>query len=55
MEDPVNAKRPCERAKQRPLGIVSNIGGRKCRYLPSSQSRGGVNNGGTVGEWLVDV
>ena len=51
----MDAKRPCEIAKRRLLGLVINMGGRKYRCLPLSQSRGGVHYVGIVGEWLGGV
>ena len=55
MADPVYAKRPYERAERRRLDIIIKWGGQICHCIPHLQSRGGVHNGGTIGEFLGGV
>ena len=55
MAAPVGVNCPYERAERRLLDIVSVMGGQKFRFLHRSQSLDGLQNGGTVCEWVVGI
>ena len=55
MSASMDANRLCGKANRRLLGLVSETGGCKFRYLPFSKSRGKLYNVGTVGGWIVGV
>ena len=55
MADYVDVKCPCGKAKGFLLGLVIDIGGHKCRFLPCSKRCGEVHSGGTVGGWLGGI
>ena len=55
METLVDMKRPYGQAERYQLYLMSYMGGQRCRFLPCSYNCRGVNNSGTVGEWILYV